>query len=285
MFILLRKFGISRSLSTFLALFFAFGTVHWYAAVIGTVWYFAHIVAVFFLILALILFFNKKSFFSSLAFGAAALSRHPIILAVPFFVRLTKPKKYLPFILGVGLFIALQLVYNWVRFGNIFETGYEVAYKYHISLGPIYSFYRKFVPEGFPHFALLDLRNIPLHLATLFFMPPDFLPQPPYLRPSPYGMSILLTSPLLLFVKRAPLKLALVRSIWLAIGLIALPNFLHFTQGWVQFGYRFALDFMPFLILLLAIVIRKITRIHLLLFIWSVLVNYWGIWWGIKLGW
>ena len=33
-----------------------------------------------------------------------------------------------------------------------------------------------------------------------------------------------------------------------AVVLIAVFNLGHFSQGWVQWGYRFSLDFLPFLL-------------------------------------
>ncbi|HVZ35376.1 MAG TPA: hypothetical protein VG963_23275, partial [Polyangiaceae bacterium] len=46
-----------------------------------------------------------------------------------------------------------------------------------------------------------------------------------------------------------------VRSIglWLAVLPVALMDLCYQNSGWVQFGYRFALDYFPFLIVLLAL--------------------------------
>jgi uncharacterized membrane protein len=90
---------------------------------------------------------------------------------------------------------------------------------------------------------------------------------------------------LFIFALFAPWKNKLVKSLCLGVLLIAMPNLLHYAQGWVQFGYRFALDFMPLLLILLALGIQKIRTIHITLFVWSIVVNTWGLWWGIKLGW
>ena len=35
---------------------------------------------------------------------------------------------------------------------------------------------------------------------------------------------------------------------------------MHFSQGWVQFGYRFSLDFVPWALLLVAIGLERIAR-------------------------
>ena len=97
---------------------------------------------------------------------------------------------------------------------------------------------------------------------------------------------------------------------------VGLVNLLHFSQGWVQFGYRFSLDFAPWALLLVAIGLERIaTRtgrprrgdardehagnavaagrigawavvgVALALVAVSVFVNFWGVVWGDVLGW
>jgi hypothetical protein len=69
---------------------------------------------------------------------------------------------------------------------------------------------------------------------------------------------------------------------------------MHYSQGWVQFGYRFSLDFVPFALILVALGLgrlwRDVTRMGPLviaagLIFISILVNAWGVWWGGALGW
>ena len=45
----------------------------------------------------------------------------------------------------------------------------------------------------------------------------------------------------------------LVAGAALAVAAIAFANLMHFSQGWVQFGYRFSNDFVPWALLLVAI--------------------------------
>ena len=62
-------------------------------------------------------------------------------------------------------------------------------------------------------------------------------------------MSVLLTSPAYLLaipVLRRYGRSRLVTGAVLAVGFIALVNLMHFSQGWVQFGYRFSNDAAPF---------------------------------------
>lgn len=284
LFLLLRKLEVKTLLAFVLSLFMAFGTVHWYAAVIGTTWFFAHIVGIFFLLSSLLLQ-TKNKFMSGVFLGLAALARYPTLLSAFSFLNFKNFKKSVIFLVGLSIFAAVQLFYNWARFGNILQTGYQDVYSNYATTGSQAGFYRSPVFSFLPSFALLDLRNIPLHLYTLLLMPPERLDSFPWLRPSPYGMSVLLTSPLLLYLARANLKSALVKSYVFAILPILLIDSMHYSQGWVQFGYRFILDYIPFLILILSQTVKRITPVFVILLIISILINLWGVQWGIKLGW
>ena len=64
------------------------------------------------------------------------------------------------------------------------------------------------------------------------------------LMPDPLGMSLLLVSPgwlLGLAALRRPRSDVAVAAV-LAVASIALVDLMHFSQGWVQFGYRFSND-------------------------------------------
>ena len=68
---------------------------------------------------------------------------------------------------------------------------------------------------------------------------------------------------------------------------IAVVNLMHFSQGWVQFGYRFSNDFVPFALILVALGASRIGRLRLFLLLVavSVAINFWGTTWGTTLGW
>jgi hypothetical protein len=76
----------------------------------------------------------------------------------------------------------------------------------------------------------------------------------------------------------------------LAVLAIAVFNLMHFSQGWVQFGYRFSNDFVPWALLLTAVGIERVRSgagiaLALALVGISVAVNWWGVVWGNILGW
>jgi hypothetical protein len=69
---------------------------------------------------------------------------------------------------------------------------------------------------------------------------------------------------------------------------IAFVNLMHFSQGWVQFGYRFSNDFAPFALVLVTLAIARLgprNPLVILLVAASIIINVWGVYWGVALGW
>jgi len=281
-FLLLKKF--TKLINAFLlSIFFALGTVAFWSAVVGTTWYFAHNVALTFFFLSLITFKNKKYFLSGFLFSLAVLSRLPILLGIVFYILELKKDKInlLKFLSTATVCIPIMFFYNWLRFSNIFHSGYIEVYKSYLGIGYSISFFQSIYPN-FPNFGYLDPRNIPLHLFTFFLMPPILSADK--ILPSPYGMGIIFTTPFLLLAFLPPFKKGLEKNLFIGAILIAFVDFLHYMQGWVQFGYRFLLDFLPFLLIVLAIRFRP-KKLYILLLGISIAVNFWGVHWAIKLGW
>jgi hypothetical protein len=74
----------------------------------------------------------------------------------------------------------------------------------------------------------------------------------------------------------------LVVACWAAIVPIVLFNWMFAATGWAQFGYRYGLDFLPFLLLLAVIMVARgtrLTRYQMALIGASVLINLWGVLW------
>lgn len=272
-----------------LVTFYSFGTVIWYAAAIGTTWFYALICANFFLLLSLIFFLNQKNFFLAGVFlGAAALSRHPTLLAGIFFTLFLlkrKKKHFLKFLAGLAPLLFLQLIYNYLRFGNILEEGYFELYKSYSHSPHPYHLFKIWFPK-YQYFGYLDPRNIPAHLITLFLLLPEKIKEFPFFKPSPYGTSVILTSPLFFYLLKANFQKKLVKYSLVASLCIFIPIFFHYTQGWVQFGYRFLIDPLPFLLIILANGLpKKINFWVVFLLLFSIISNYFGVYWGKKLGW
>jgi len=277
LFLILGKLNISKKTQIWITLLFALGTNHWFLASVGSAWYLAHLMAVFFLFLAIReTLTSKRPLLVGLFLGAAYWSRLPTILAFPFFAILLWQRKnfksFLKFTLGVSFFLCLNFLYNFVRFQTIFDVGY-------LLIPGVLS-------ETWTKLGLFNLQYLSRHLKIIFLKMPLFSRFPPYFKPSYEGLALWLTTPAFIFALKAKLREKIVWASWLAILLIALPNLTHSTVGFSQFGYRFAMDFTPFLILLTALGIKqKIRWHHQALIIVAIFVNLWGVLWVNKFGW
>ena len=334
-------------------LFFAFGTVHFYAAMLGSTWFLAHVVAITFVILAITLAIDAErrwkarraevvaaagqgadevvqtfedysvflrwfrrvrdlidpvQFMAGFLFGLGGLSRLTVLFGAPFFVFVGGGGSYAKraFSAGLGALIpvSLLLVYNVVSTGHIFNPAYEWLYQTeNLSYLP---------PRPCPFtlefcqglridrsLGIEDIGHVPLNALIMFAWPPIIQPQCglsfvepcALIAPSPIGMSILLTSPaylLALPMAVAAFRRRIVAGSVLAVLPIAFVNLMHFSQGWVQFGYRFSNDFAPFALVLVTLAIARLgarNPLVLALVIASIIINVWGVYWGIALRW
>jgi hypothetical protein len=74
----------------------------------------------------------------------------------------------------------------------------------------------------------------------------------PWLKPRLLGgLSVFLTTPLVLWAIKARQFNLFVVGTWMAIGLICVPIFTHADAGGSQWGFRYAQDFYPFIFLLI----------------------------------
>ncbi len=255
------------------------GSIIFYLSSVGSVWYLGQITAAFFLMAALVESFDKKRpVVVSIFLGAAYMSRPHTILALPLYVFLLKKslpniKSYLRAAIPLLIFLVLDSVYNLARFGVPWNKGYFLIPG--ILNEPWFS-------KGIVHFSYI-LEN----LKTAFLMGPKFLDHFPYLQPSWAGMAIWMTTPAFIFALKAPFKQTAVKLSWLSILLIFLVVAMHGSTGFAQFGYRFAVDFYPFLIFLTikGVAKTKLKPIHWILLFLGILVNFWGVIWINKFGW
>src|SRR6185369_7649181 len=84
------------------------------------------------------------------------------------------------------------------------------------------------------------------------------------------------TTPVLLLLLWPREKNPLHKALWLCVAAVALPSLLYQNSGWVQFGYRFSLDYLVLLILLLAIGGRPFTRWTKALIAFGIAINLFG---------
>ncbi|HEY0192255.1 MAG TPA: hypothetical protein VGC42_14135 [Kofleriaceae bacterium] len=261
----------------------AFGSVLYFAAVQGKVWYTTHVVGV-----ALALGYAwasieaRRPVIAGLALGAAALTRTAMAFMVVLFVceawRMAGGRvawraergamlralgrRLLPFAAPVIGFALLGCLYNYVRFGAPTEFGHtylEVRQQAQIE-----------------QFGLASYHYLARNLAVAFTLLPELVPHAPYLQIGGHGLALWFTTPVLLLVVWPRERNALHRALWLTVLVVALPSLLYQNSGWVQFGYRFGLDYLVFLIMLLAIGGRPLTRVARALIIAGIAINLFG---------
>jgi len=277
--ILLGRMNVTGWKRILLTILFGFGTVEWAVAITGTTWFFAEIVAVFFLLLALIEYFGRKrAVLIGLLLGLAALSRLPVVVGAVFFLAMLYKEGGLRrsalFVAGLAVPLAFYGLFNYLRFGTPLQTGYA---------GHAYAAY---FAADIQQYGMFSLHYIPKQLYTMFLMSPEYIPYFPFLKPLPDGMSILLTTPAILYVLKAKFNESV--NLWALLAMVGImvPIVVWFSTGWVQFGYRYALDFLPFAIVLIASGTGKtVSKMLIALVAISVAVNLWGALWVVHLGW
>lgn len=255
----------------------AFGTNLFWLSSDGGFWSFAHVAAVFFLAAALAEALGKRRpALVGLLVGLAGLSRLPAFLIAPLFVYLALDgdlkikratiEKLVWFGGALGACALLYLTYNYARYGTITDLGY-----YH----PQY--------VGEPWFARgrFDITYVPRHIKAIVYELPARIDGFPYIGPRWIGTSLFLTTPFLLYAFRAKFKGDHGRRNIAAIaGVLATGSvlFTHGAVGFSQFGYRFAMDLLPALLLLVASGMRgRVTKPGIALVSLSVLMNLWGV--------
>ena len=282
-YLIIKRLTSNTHLQIWMTILFGFGTIHWFTASIGSVWYLAQITSMFFLLLAIYSTFSGRSaLLVGLLLGASYWSRLPTILTLPFFMMMLseyehksgsilkriKIKPILLLVAGVGVFVLLNFAYNYLRFGSPFD----VAYKLH-SISPIKEKVSPWFNKG-----LFSLTYIRYHIYAFLLQPPVFTRSWPYVIPALTGLSVLITTPAFIFALFAGIRNKLSLACWSAIVATAFIIFIKSGTGWTQFGYRYALDFYPFLLLLtLKGIGRELKWYHKALIIAGVLVNLWGV--------
>ena len=84
-----------------------------------------------------------------------------------------------------------------------------------------------------------------MNLDYFLYHLPKLIDTFPYFKPDGLGMSVLITSPGLLFASQADWRKP--RAWWLLGATIAvlIPTLLYYGGGWLQYGYRYFLDSVP----------------------------------------
>jgi len=263
----------------------AFGSVLFYTSIQGKVWYTAHVVGV---ALALVYAWGsievRHPVIAGLALGAAALTRTSMAFMFPLFLyeawrmaanageaaerRRAMLRPILRFAIPVVAFAIAGMIYNHLRFHSFTEFGHS-----YLALGDHRPVRQQTQIE---QWGLASYHYLARNLSVALTLLPETLSRSPWLQISGHGLAIWVTTPGLFLLLWPRTKGPLHRVLWLTVLLVALPSLFYMNTGWVQFGYRFSLDYLVFLVMLLAIGGRPLTRVAKTLIVIGIVVNLFG---------
>jgi hypothetical protein len=251
MFACLGRIGLPLVARTVLAVAFAFGTELMWAAGVGGTHLYAQVLGMTFLLGALLVALHGRwPLLAGLLLGLGAGSRLPIGLALPVLLYLYRDLRFgwTKVLLGVAPVALAVAVYNDLRFGSPFEFGYAMI----TSLDGQSVLSENWYPDGIVSFGYL-----PRGLYSMFLRTFEFRDQAPWLVPTWAGQSVLVTTPALLWLVRSAWREPFVQVLAGTSLLVLLPDLFHGNPGYAQFGYRFILDALPLLWLLLGLVVVR----------------------------
>ncbi len=266
------RIGVGRSTNVWLCTFLLAGTDLLWCAMLGDVWFIAHVSAVCFTMLALYeLFEKRRAWLIALWAVCAAESRFTLALVIPVYAVLLardrdrNASSWLGFGGVVVVAAGLWVLYNHARWGTLADIGYATWY-HQDQAG---------MPTGSP-FRLQYLRY---ELWSFFAQLPDFAGTYPWIRPSYSGVALTFTSPALVYAVWARRPAFVVAALWAAAALTAVPNFLYYVNGFAQYGMRHALDFIPFLYVLMLLAARERLPVWTkALIVYSCAASLYGVW-------
>jgi hypothetical protein len=289
----LRRFGraqISERGSVGLSLLFAFGTVYFFSAEQGTVWFVAHVVGA--VLAACYLLFAleaERPWLAGLALALGFATRTPLLFAAPLFVlealrvcsaedafRSGDPRAIWAslkrarcarllgaFAVPVVVVLLLTLLHNQRRFGDPFEVGYRylgIAWQHRIQKWGLF---------GYHYLG----KNLGVAFTSLPYWTPNSAA--PF-QINAHGLALWVTTPPYLWLLWPKRALAPHLALWLTVACVAVPTLFYQNTGWLQFGYRFSNDYAVFLCALLATGGYKFGRGFLLAACAAVLINAFG---------
>jgi hypothetical protein len=288
LFLLLRDLsrrGYSKRTATddlWLSAVLGLGSVYFYTACVGQVWYTAHVVGVTFAIAYTWASLDAaRPLLAGFFLGMAFAARTPMLFMFPLFLweavrvaggwkRLREwralPAGLLPRLLRfsatAGVVIAALFIHNYARFHRFTEFGHT-----YLNIG---------WADRIQHWGLFNYHFLSRNLACALVLMPRILASYPWFKVSAHGMSILITSPNLAYTVIPKERSPLAAGFWLTVATTALPSLLYQSSGFTQFGYRYLLDYIIFLIVLLAVGNRRLSWIWKTLLILAVGINLFG---------
>ena len=250
----------SPSDNIWLTILFGFGTAHVWCSVLGQVWFTALVVGVTFGILYLRYAIDAENpLLAGLFLGCGFAARTPMLMAAfifawfLFFPDGKLRREYgVEFFKKVALFgvfpliIGVTLMYaNHVRFDSWTEFGHS-----YLAMGQ---------NERIKNYGLFNIHFLTRNLTAMFTLLPKFQPEAPFVVVSQHGLALWFTTPAFLYLlwPRIPsedrAQRLRHRALWTSVFLIFVMHALYQNTGWAQFSFRFQMDYIAMVTVLLAI--------------------------------
>lgn len=247
--------------NTVVTLVLGFGTLFFSCAIRGEVWFTAEVLGV--LLTCCYVHASvgaRRPVLAGLFYSMAVLTRTPLLFAGIFFLaeclcpgpdrlqqlrdlgrtwrRSVRPLAR--FAAGAAPLAVAAAALNLVRFGALGEFGHRFLYNNRVN-------------ADIDRFGLFHPTYLYRNLEAAFLKLPIVRFDPLRLDYDPHGLTLLLTLPILILALVPKQRRRLQAPLWLAVALCALPGLFYQNTGYMQFGFRFSLDYTPYLVLLFAL--------------------------------
>jgi hypothetical protein len=231
---------------------------------VSSSWLFSQVITTFLIFWSLYEFYTKKRWWMiGIICGLIFLTRATAAPIISFYLlelwqEYSKDNKTLTdFIYLLSPLLAAVLIicwYNFIRFGNPLNGGYAYQLLHEDSVES-------------RALGIFSLSHIPANLYSLVLRPPiaytrtdtSWTLKFPFIRNNPYGISIFMTSPYLLFLFSQQWKKfdSRTKNLMVAVSISLLLVLSFYGIGADQFGVRYSLDFLPEVYLIFMIIYRK----------------------------
>ncbi len=305
------RFGLRAESNVWICAFLLAGTDLLWCAMLGDVWFVAHVAAATFTLLALVELAGKRRGWLVALFAACAVeSRFSLIAALPVYLYLLAADTNLVTLSRASNLVTLSEATEGsgvegrvegpfdslrsLRTGRLRSFGTVLA-----GVAVLWLLYNRARwgtwadigyttwyhqdQAGMPTGSPFRLQYLSYQLWSFFVQFPTRLPEYPWLRPEYSGVALTWTSPALLLALFARSPARWVIALWAAALLTAVPNFVYYVNGFAQFGMRHALDFEPFLVALMILAVRdRFPWWWRALIAYSVAAGLWGCWYWLS---
>jgi len=218
---------------------------------------------------------NYRPMLAGFCFALAFGNRTEILLLAPVFIYLiyrhapsASPAggasrwrmidRFIAIPIALGL---LTLGYNYARFSSIFDFGYARI--------------PGVLDEPWYQHGIFSIHAIPLNAKAMLIETWHRVDYFPYFTPTGFGGSIFLSCPFLIYLFRIGARDATLKTLaWIAIAILTFVLWLHGNPGGWQISYRYAMELLPWMFLiLLENSPKKVIPLEVVLLVASIAIN------------